>query len=180
MNQLFFSKINIDLRNTNLPDGLAQDLAAECRSYEEKIKAYGGIDLQLLGMGESGHIGFNEPLSALFSRTREKALAQVTIDQNSPLFDNPAEMPRRALTMGVGSILEAKRVLLLVTGRRKADILAKAVEGPITAMISGTALQLHAATTVIVDADAAANLANKDYYHWIFQNEPEWEPYRPR
>jgi glucosamine-6-phosphate deaminase len=180
MNKHLFDRINIDIRNTCLPDGTAPDLKEECALYEEKIKSCGGIDLQLLGIGESGHIGFNEPLSALSSRTRQKALMQVTIDQNSPLFDPPSRMPRRALTMGVGTILEAKRILLLVTGAKKATILAKAVEGPITSMISATALQMHPATTVIVDEDAAALLQNKEYYYWLWEHEPEWKPYRSR
>jgi glucosamine-6-phosphate deaminase len=178
MNSNLFNHINIDLRNTYLPDGMAKDLDAECRTYEERIKACGGVDLQLLGMGESGHIGFNEPLSALQSRTRQKALGKVTIDQNSPLFDPPEKMPRRALTMGVGTILDARRIILLVTGDNKAEIMAKAVEGPITGMISATALQLHPATTVICDEAAASKLEHKDYYYWIFDNEPEWESYR--
>ena len=178
MNKNLFKHINIDLRNTYLPDGMAEDLDQECSQYEDRIKSCGGIDLQLLGMGESGHIGFNEPLSALLSRTRQKALGQVTIDQNSPLFDSPEEMPRRALTMGVGSILEARRIILLVTGEIKANILAKAVEGPITGMISATALQLHKATTIICDEDAAAKLQQKEYYYWIYDNEPEWALYR--
>jgi glucosamine-6-phosphate deaminase len=178
MNKHLFSHINIDLRNTYLPDGMAGDLKEECSLYERQIKACGGIDLQLLGIGETGHIGFNEPLSALYSRTRQKALTQVTIDQNSPLFDLPEKMPRRALTMGVGTILEASRIIVLVTGEKKAGILAKSVEGPITSMISATALQMHPATTIITDEAAAAKLENKGYYYWIWENEPEWEAYR--
>lgn len=178
MNGRLFSKINIDPRNTHLPNGAAEDLDAECRNYEERIKEYGGIDLQLLGIGRTGHIGFNEPLSAMQSRTRAKALTPETIAQNAPLFDNPARIPKRALTMGIGTILESKRCLMLVTGEEKAAIVARAVEGPITSMISATALQLHPRCTVIVDADAASCLVNKDYYRWIFANEPEWEPYR--
>lgn len=178
MNHHLFDHINIDVRNTYLPNGMAEDLKEECRLYEKRIKACGGIDLQLLGIGETGHIGFNEPLSALYSRTRQKALTQITIDQNSPLFDPPEKMPRRALTMGVGTILEASRIIVLVTGEKKAGILAKSVEGPITSMISATALQTHPATTIITDEAAAAKLENKDYYYWLWENEPEWEAYR--
>ena len=138
----------------------------------------GGIDLQLLGIGKAGHIGFNEPLSALRSRTRVKALAPTTIKQNAPLFDDPAKMPRRAITMGVGTILEARRCLLLATGAAKAEIIAQAVEGPITSMVTASALQLHPRCTVIVDEDAARKLKEKEYYRWIFENEPEWESYR--
>lgn len=178
MNAHLFKHINVDLRNTYLPNGMAEDLEKECARYEDRIRSCGGIDLQLLGIGESGHIGFNEPLSALYSRTRQKALGKVTVAQNSPLFNIPGRMPRRALTMGVGTILDARRIILLVTGENKADILAKAVEGPITSMISATALQLHPATTIICDEAAASKLEHKDYYYWIFENEPEWVHYR--
>jgi glucosamine-6-phosphate deaminase len=178
MNHHLFERINIDLANTHLPNGTAPDLDAECEAYEEKIKACGGIDLQLLGIGRTGHIGFNEPLSAMFSRTRCKALTPGTMAQNQPLFDDPAKMPKRAITMGVGTIIDSKRCLMLVTGDEKAEIIAKAVEGPLTSMISASALQLHPRCTVIVDEAAAAKLTQQDYYHWIFENEPEWEPYR--
>jgi len=178
MNEHLFSKINIDPRNTHLPDGMAEDLQAAGEHYEKLIEDEGGIDIQLLGIGRSGHIGFNEPLSALLSRTREKALTPVTIAQNSPLFDNPEDMPKQAMTMGVGTILDAKRIIMLVTGKEKAEILAKAVEGPVTGMISASALQLHQKCTVIIDEEAASCLQEKEYYHWIFENEPEWKEYR--
>lgn len=178
MNHHLFNRVNIDPRNTHLPDGMAKDIQAECRRYEESIRSFGGIDLQLLSIGISGHIGFNEPLSSMRSRTREKALTPQTIAQNSPLFDPPEDMPRRAITMGVGTILEAERCLMLVTGDTKAAMVAKAVEGPVTSMISATALQLHPDTAVILDEESAAGLENKDYYRWIFENEPDWRPYR--
>jgi glucosamine-6-phosphate deaminase len=178
MNKHLFEKINIKIENTFLPNGVAKDLIAECKEYEVKMAEKGGIDLQLLGIGRSGHIGFNEPLSALFSRTREKALTPVTIAQNSPLFENPEDMPKQAVTMGVGTILDAKRVVLLATGKEKAEIIAKAVEGPITSMISATALQLHRSCVIIVDEEAAEHLKEKEYYHWIFKNEPEWKAYQ--
>ena len=130
MDRHLFSRVNIDTRNTHLPNGAARDLAAECRHYEEMIHDCGGIDVQLLGIGADGHIGFNEPLSALRSRTREKALTPATIKQNAGLFRGGAKaVPRRALTMGVGTILDASHILTLVTGGEKAAILAKAVEG---------------------------------------------------
>ncbi len=178
MNHHLFLQVNIDLRNTHLPDGTARDLDAECARYEAHIQRFGGIDLQLLGIGRDGHLGFNEPLSALRSRTRVKALAPATLAQNAPLFDDPKTMPRRAVTMGVGTILECRRCLLLATGKEKAEIIAKAVEGPITAMISATALQLHARCTVVVDEPAAGKLQGAAYYRWIFENEPELEPFR--
>jgi glucosamine-6-phosphate deaminase len=178
MNAQLFNRINIDPRNTFLPSGMADDLKREAVGYEAAIRRAGGIDLQLLGIGATGHIGFNEPLSALSSRTRDKSLTPETIAQNGPLFDRPEDMPRRAMTMGIGTILEARRIVLLATGSAKADILARAVEGPITAMISASALQLHPACVVVVDEPAAARLQGRDYYQWIFDNEPDWADFR--
>ncbi|MCC6695505.1 MAG: glucosamine-6-phosphate deaminase [Candidatus Hydrogenedentes bacterium] len=177
MNHHLFRHVNIDMRNTNLPDGVAPDIDAECARYETAIRECGGIGLQVLGIGRDGHIGFNEPLSAMLSRTRAKALTPTTIRQNAPLFDKPDEMPKRAITMGVGTILDSKRCLMLVTGTEKAAVIAKAVEGPVTSMISASALQLHPNCRVIVDEDAAANLENRDYYDWIFLHEPEWQEF---
>lgn len=178
MNEHLFRQVNIDLRNTHLPNGLAVDLDAECRRYEDLIHRVGGIDVQLLGIGRSGHIGFNEPLSALRSRTRVKALTPTTLAQNAGYFGGPELMPRRAMTMGVGTILDSRRCLFLATGVSKATIVSKAVEGPITSMISATALQLHPRCTAVVDEPAASLLAEKDYYQWVFENEPEWERFR--
>jgi glucosamine-6-phosphate deaminase len=177
MNKHLLDEVNLDLRNTHLPDGMAPDVDEECRQYEERIQDSGGIDLQLLGIGKTGHIGFNEPLSAMQSRTRAKALTPQTLEQNAPMFGGIEHMPRRAITMGVGTILEAKRCLLLATGEEKADIVAKAVEGPVTSMISASALQLHPRCTVIVDEAAASRLQHRDYYRWIFENEPEWQEF---
>ncbi|MEI7900686.1 MAG: glucosamine-6-phosphate deaminase [bacterium] len=178
MDSHLFNHINIDHRNTYLPDGMAADVKAACRHYEEMIMEFGGIDLQLLGIGSDGHIGFNEPLSALRSRTRDKALTPSTIAVNSKLFDRPEEMPKHAITMGVGTILDAHSIILLVVGQSKADILAKAVEGPITSMVSASALQLHPKCQVVVDETAAVKLQAQDYYRWIFANEPGWEAFR--
>jgi len=179
MHERLFKHIDVNPANTHLPDGSAKDLDAECKAYEERIASSGGIDLQLLGIGVVGHIGFNEPLSALRSRTRVKALSPRTLAQNAPLFGgDAAKVPRRAITMGVGTILDSRRAILLATGAEKAEIIAKAVEGPVTGMISASALQLHAHCTVIVDAAAAARLTEQDYYRWIFENEPEWKAYQ--
>lgn len=177
MNKHLFSKINIPLDQTHLPDGKASDLEKECEKYEETIKKVGGIDFQLLGIGEVGHIGFNEPLSALLSRTRVKSLSPATIAQNAKFFGRASAMPHRAITMGVGTILESRRCVLLATGQKKADIIAKAVEGPITSMISASSLQLHPRCTIIVDEQAAAKLQGIEYYRWIFDHEPEWQEF---
>jgi len=179
MRQLLFSRVNLDPARTHLLDGLAANAAEECTRYERLIHSAGGIDLQLLGLGSDGHIGFNEPLSALRSRTRPKALTPATLAQNAALCGgDPDRMPRRALTMGVGTILEARHCLVLVTGVAKADILARAVEGPLTAMVTASALQLHPHCQVLVDEEAATQLQGQEYYRWIFANEPEWAPFR--
>ena len=178
MNEHLFQHVNIEPRNTHLPDGQAANLDAECRNYEAAIAKFGGIDLQLLGIGRAGHIGFNEPLSAFKSRTRVKSLAPLTLEQNAGLFGGVDKVPRRAITMGVGTILESRRCLLLAAGAEKAEIVAKAVEGPITSMISASALQLHARCTVVVDESAAGRLEGSEYYRRIFETEPEWEEFR--
>jgi glucosamine-6-phosphate deaminase len=174
-----FRLVTVTPGRTHLPNGTAPDLAAECAAYEAAIRHAGGIDIQLLGLGGDGHIGFNEPLSALLSRTREKALTPATLAQNAEMFGgDPARVPRRAITMGVGTILESRRCLLLATGAAKAEILARAVEGPVTAMVTASALQLHPRCQVVVDEAAAALLQGTEYYRWIFANEPEWAEYR--
>lgn len=179
MNTHLFNPVNIPLASTHLPDGMTADVKSACRAYEHCIRDCGGIDLQLLGIGVSGHIGFNEPLSALRSRTRDKALTPATLRQNAPLFGGDIDrMPHRAITMGVGTILEARKLLVLVTGAEKAGIVAKAVEGPVTSMVSASAIQLHEDCCVVVDEEAAALLEGQEYYRWIFANEPEWAPYR--
>ena len=165
MNQVLFSKTDIQLSNTHILDGMTSDFEAECRQFEAQISVSGGVDLQLLGIGQSGHIGFNEPLSSLGSRTRDKKLMRITREQNKGFFNNNIdEVPESALTMGVGTILDAREILLVATGEHKAEILAKALEGPITAMISATVLQLHPACKVIVDEAAASQLATLEYW----------------
>jgi len=175
----FFDRVGLPPDRSRLPNGVAADLAAEARAYEAAIVAAGGIDLQLLGLGETGHIGFNEPLSALMSRTREKALTPTTRAQNAEMFGgDPAAVPARALTMGVGTILEAREIVLAAAGAGKAAVLARATEGPITAQISATALQLHPNCKVVVDEAAASALQGTEYYRFVYANEPEWAAYR--
>lgn len=175
MHQHLFGKVNIDPQNTHVPNGMAKDLVAECNNYEEAIIRCGGIDLQLLGIGNNGHLGFNEPISGFNSRTRVQVLSQATRLQNAPLFSAPKEMPRCAITMGVKTILECRQCLLLATGEDKAAIVAQALEGPITSMIPATALQLHTDCLVVLDEAAAGGLKNKDYYHAMFETLPELE-----
>ncbi len=178
MNHHLFDHINIDKAKTNLPDGLAKDYAAEGERYEKAIKAAGGVDLQLLGTGRDGHIGFNEPLSSFASRTRDKALTPETWRQNSIYFNPPESMPMSAFTMGVGTILDAKQALLLITGKSKAAIAAKAIEGPVSSMVTASALQLHQHAIVILDEEAAAELTMREYYDWVFAHDRKWENYR--
>jgi glucosamine-6-phosphate deaminase len=179
MQEHLFSKVDIDIANTHVPDGAASDLKAASRDYEDRIRALGGIDVQLLGIGEAGHIGFNEPLSSLMSRTRDKALTPTTRAQNAGMFGgDPERVPKRALTMGVGTIIDARELILLATGTAKASIIARAVEGPITSMVSASALQLHPNCKVIVDEEAAAELQGRNYYDFVFANDPEWAEFR--
>lgn len=177
-NRHLFEQINIDVRRTLLPNGMAPDLDVECRRFEDEIREFGGIDLQLLNIGLHGQIAWNEPLSAMQSRTRCKALTPETVEDGAHMFEDHTRIPRRAITMGVGTILESKRCLVLVTGAEKAMIVAQAVEGPITSMLSASALQLHPRCTVIVDEAAAARLEQREYYEWIFHNEAEWAAFR--
>lgn len=178
MREHLFRHLNIDQARTHLPDGLAADLDAECHRYEQLIQQAGGIDLQLLGIGRAGHIAFNEPLSSLQSRTRIKALTPATLEQNGKFFGGADKVPPRALTMGVGTILQSRRCVLLALGKDKADVVAQAVEGPITSMITATALQMHPRCAVVLDEAAAERLTQKDYYRWIFANEPEWQEFQ--
>jgi glucosamine-6-phosphate deaminase len=171
MRQHLFRHVNINLEHTHLPDGMAVDLEAECARYEALIASTGGIDLQLLGMGQNGHLGFNEPLSAFYSRTRVQVLSPATHEQNGPLFASPAEMPKRAITMGLGSILATRRCLLLVTGEPKAEIVARALEGPVTSMVPATALQFHPHCTVILDEAAASRLEYIGQEHTLLQEQ---------
>lgn len=179
MNKHLFDQVNIDKRNTFLPDGMAEDVKQACLDYEHRIEDCGGIDLQLLGIGHDGHIGFNEPLSSLMSRTRDKALTPDTIDKNGKLFgDEVSLMPKRALTMGVGTIMDAEEVLLLIYGASKSSITKKALEGPVTAMVTASVLQLHPACKVVLDEESAADLEGREYYDWVFNHDPDWDRFK--
>ena len=176
MREHLFQHINVSAERTHVPVGNSDDYVAYCRSYEEQIRAAGGIDLQLLGIGRDGHIGFNEPGSSLGSRTRLKTLTAQTIEDNARFFDHPEEVPRFAVTMGVATILDTRRVLLLASGKKKAKAIARSVEGPISSMWTASALQLHADTTVFLDHKAARKLTQLEYYHWIEQQAADASP----
>jgi len=158
MNSHLFDYININKKNTNVPDGKAEDIEAFCDQYEALIEDVGGIDYQVLGIGSNGHIGFSEPGTSLASRTHMSALTHNTIKDNSRLFDKMEDVPTEAITMGIATILDAQRVLLVANGANKADAIAKAIEGPITASVPASALQLHPAVTFVVTEDAATKL----------------------
>ena len=167
MQENLFKHINIPKQNVYIPSGTTDNYEAFCKWYERRIVECGGIDLQVLGIGSDGHIAFNEPSSSLGSRTRIKTLAKQTIDDNARFFEKPEDVPVYAITMGVGTILEAHRIVLLANGKSKANAVAAAIEGPVTSMITASALQLHRDTTCIIDRDAAGALKMLDYYEWI-------------
>ena len=148
---------HVNFKETNLPDGVAADAEAEAKRYDDAIKA-AGLDIQLLGIGNNGHIGFNEPETAFDSRTRHVKLTDATIEQNQGLFPKPEDMPRYAFTMGIGTIMEAKKIVLVATGDAKAQILADAVLKPASELVPASVLQNHANVIIVADEDAAAKL----------------------
>lgn len=159
MAERLFRPVNLQREQVALPDGMARDLPAECRRYEDLIRTAGGIDLLLLGLGRTGHIGFNEPPTPFDSRTHEARLLPLTRSQNADQFrGKPSAVPPTALTMGIGTILEARRCLLLVTGTKKAAILARVLEDPVTPLVPGSALQRHPDCQVVVDEAAIAQV----------------------
>ena len=149
MNNNLFKYVNIPMENTFVPNGCADDLEAECKAYDARIKKHGGIDLQLLGIGLDGHIGFNEPDDFFVKDTHVVDLDESTIKANSRFFESEADVPRKAVTMGMVSIMQAKKILLVANGANKKEILEKAFFGPITPQIPASILQLHPDVTVI-------------------------------
>jgi len=172
MNDNLFKSINVNPENVHVPNGMAPDVDAFCEWYEDEIDAAGGLDIQVLGIGGDGHIAFNEPGSSLASRTRMKTLTEETIDDNARFFAKKEDVPRYAITMGVGTILEAGQCLMLANGEKKAKVVAKAIEGPVSSMVTASALQLHPNVTAVLDEPAAAELELKEYYEWVYANKP--------
>jgi glucosamine-6-phosphate deaminase len=162
-----FDHINIDVRNAHVPDGRALDFENYCKQYERMIEEAGHIDLQVLGIGSDGHIAFNEPGSSLGSRTRLKTLTSETVRDNARFFGGEEHVPRLAVTMGVGTILESKRCMLLAIGEAKARAVRDAIEGPVTAQVTASALQLHRDVVTVLDQDAARLLERRDYYREV-------------
>ncbi|OIN95844.1 glucosamine-6-phosphate deaminase [Candidatus Desantisbacteria bacterium CG1_02_38_46] len=164
-----FKHININPRNVYIPDGKVKPVDVEeyCEWYESRIKKFGGIDLQILGIGRDGHIGFNEPGSSLGSRTRVKTLTEETMQDNARFFKDPSEVPTYSITMGVGTVMEAKEILMVASGKNKAQVIATAIEGGVTAQVTASVLQLHKKVTVFLDEEAASLLKRKKYYNFV-------------
>ncbi len=172
-----FKHLNIVEENVHIPDGNAQNIPQFCQEYEDQIFVAGGIDLQILGIGTDGHIGFNEPSSSLTSRTRIKTLTEQTCKDNARFFGDEKNVPRHVITMGIGTIMEARQNLLIAFGPHKACAIAEAIEGPISSLNPASILQMHPSVKVILDESAAAKLKRADYYHWVYDSKPEWQTF---
>ena len=170
-----FRHVGIPKQNVHIPDGNAKDIPKFCAQYEQKIRDAGGIDLQILGIGTDGHIGFNEPTSSLASRTRIKTLTPQTRQDNARFFASEAEVPNHVITMGIGTLMEARQNLMLAFGANKAQAIAEAVEGPITSINPASILQMHPDAKVFLDTGAASQLKRADYYRWVYDNKPDWQ-----
>jgi glucosamine-6-phosphate deaminase len=167
--------LGLDPSRIRVPDGSLEGIEHAGDDYEAAIEAAGGVDLQILGIGTDGHIGFNEPGSSFASQTRVKTLTEQTREDNARFFDSVDDVPRHCITQGLGTILRARHLVLLAFGEGKAEAVAGAVEGPVTASLPGSAIQLHPHTTVVVDEAAASRLAHADYYRYTYANKPEWQ-----
>ncbi len=158
MQQNLFDHVDIDVSKTHVPDGAMDDAEAACAAYEDAIAEAGGVDLQLLGLGHNGHIGFNEPCDSFPVATHCVELTESTIEANSRLFDSADDVPREAYTMGIGTIMKARKILLVVSGAGKAEIVRDVVCGPVVPQVPASVLQLHPDVTVVVDKEAGALL----------------------
>lgn len=158
MNENLFDHININPKSAHVPDGLAEDIPEFCARYEAMIEKVGGVDLQVLGIGSNGHIGFNEPPCSIASHTRQVKLTKGTIEDNARFFGSPEEVPTTAITMGIATILDAERIAFFATGEHKAQVVADAIEGPLCAKCPASALQLHPDVTYVLTEDAASAL----------------------
>lgn len=172
-----FQHVNIPKKNIHIPDGMSRDIPGFCANYEMKIRAKGGVDLQVLGIGTDGHVGFNEPTSSLASRTRIKTLTRQTRQDNARFFGSADKVPHHVITMGLGTIMEARQCVLLAFGVKKARALAAAVEGPLAAINPASILQLHPNVKVCLDEPASAKLKRADYYRWVYTNKPVWQQF---
>ena len=159
MQENLFSHINVQQSNIHIPNGLAQDVDAECAAYDAAIAAAGRLDLQLLGLGANGHIGFNEPAAVFTTHSYCVKLSEQTLKDNRRFFEDGAPMPTHALTMGIASIMQAKRIVLVATGKNKAAAVRAMIEGPVDPMVPASILQMHRHATILLDADAASLLS---------------------
>jgi len=175
MQQALFDHVNVNPDRVHLPNGKSDNVPLTCANYERSIIAAGGIDLQVLGLGCDGHIGFNEPSSSLASRTRIKTLTRKTREDNARFFDSVDEVPRHCITMGIGTIMDARQIVLMAFGEGKSVAVQQVVEGPISAMWPATILQMHPSVVVLLDEAAAADLGQKDYYREVADNKPDWQ-----
>ncbi len=173
----FVDHVNVDPERVFSPDGEAGIPDAEVDRYDRSIADAGGVDVQLLGIGTDGHIGFNEPGSALSSRTRVKTLTEQTRIDNARFFERPDDVPHHVLTQGLGTISDARHLVMIATGEGKADAVAAAVEGPLTAFCPASVLQWHRHVTVLIDEAAAGRLKLADYYRYALENKPPWQSY---
>ena len=167
--------LGLDPSRVHVPDGDEETIATAGQRYEAALLTHGGVDLQLLGIGTDGHVGFNEPGSSLSSSTRIKTLTAQTRADNARFFDTPEEVPTHCITQGIGTILRAGHLVLLAFGSAKAAAVGAAVEGPVTATLPGSCIQLHAHVTVVVDEAAAASLERDEYYRWVYEHKPAWQ-----
>jgi glucosamine-6-phosphate deaminase len=177
MKENFLKHVNIKKENIFHLEGKPADIETHCQEYEEKIISHGGIDIQILGIGRNGHIGFNEPGSSLSSRTRVKTLAEETVNDNARFFKNEHDVPRFCLTMGIGTVMEARMIILLASSKNKSEAVYQCVEGPVTASLPASVLQLHPRVKILVDEDASSSLTRKDYYKWVYQNKERVKNY---
>jgi len=170
-----FSQLDIPNGQIHIPDGMTADIPATYRKYEEAIKSAGGIDVQILGIGTNGHLGFNEPTSSFASRTRIKTLTEQTRLDAAAAFGGQENVPSHVITMGLGTILDSRMCLLLAFGKKKARAIALTVEGSLTASVPSTVLQLHPRAVLVLDKDAASDLKMADYYTWVYDHKPDWQ-----
>lgn len=178
MRNNLFKHLNIPDDQINIPDGMSDDIPSVCINYEKKIAKLGGIDLQILGIGADGHIAFNEPISSLKSRTRIKTLMKQTKRDNAQFFNGDIDqVPNHVITMGVATIMDSQICLMLAFGEEKAKAIAATIEGPISAMVPASALQMHQNTIVIIDEAAASKLNKTQYYRYVYENKPQWQKY---
>jgi len=170
MHEHLFNHVNIKEENTNVPDGTQPDGEKECARYEELIRSLGGVDLQLLGLGHNGHIGFNEPADAFDKTTHCVDLTESTIEANKRFFASADEVPRQAYTMGIGTIMQAKKILIIVSGEDKADIVRDAFFGPVTPRVPASILQMHSDVTLVADEAALSKIQDKKALVHLYEN----------